>query len=78
VKVAVRPEAWRIQANRTVSEAGLAARLAKRAYLGNCYEYSFETALGLIFVVSTELDAVLALGAEVDLSLGAHGVSVFS
>ena len=78
VKVAVRPEAWRIQSHPSGYEAGLGARLAKRAYLGNCYEYSFETALGLIFVVSTELDTVLALGAEVGLSLGAHGVSVFS
>eukprot|EP01037_Dinobryon_pediforme_P016613 gene16613-16794_t len=49
VKVAVRPEAWRIHRQ----GAGLLpARLDKRAYLGAVYEYTFETALGHIFVVS--------------------------
>ena len=40
------------------------------------YEYTFETALGHIFVVSSDLDDVLAVGDAVQLSLGAHGVSV--
>lgn len=72
VKLAVRPEAWHILG----ANAGLPARLVKRAYLGNCFEYSFETELGVIFVVSTALDTELALGAEVGLALGAYGVSV--
>ena len=73
VKVAVRPEAWRIHRQ----GAGLLpARLDKRAYLGAVYEYTFETALGPIFVVSSDLDDVLAVGDEVQLSLGVHGVSV--
>jgi iron(III) transport system ATP-binding protein len=73
VKVAVRPEAWRIHRQ----GAGLLpARLAKRAYLGAVHEYTFDTALGHIFVVSSDLDDVLAVGDEVQLSLGAHGVSV--
>jgi len=73
VKVAVRPEAWRIHRQGT---GLLPARLDKRAYLGAVYEYTFETALGHIFVVSSDLDDVLAMGDEVQLSLGAHGVSV--
>ena len=73
VKVAVRPEAWRIHRQ---GAGMLPARLDKRAYLGAVYEYTFETALGPIFVVSSDLDDVLAVGDEVQLSLGVHGVSV--
>ena len=72
VKVAVRPEAWLIHRD----GSGLKARLAKLAYLGSIYEYTFETVLGSIFVVSPDLTNVLQLGAEVGLSLADHGVSV--
>ncbi len=72
VKVAVRPEAWHIGP----PGVGLAARLAKAAYLGSNYEYSFETELGPIFVVSPDLGNVLAVGADVGLRLADHGVSV--
>ncbi len=72
VKVAVRPEAWLIHRDRS----GLAGRLTKSAYLGSFYEYSFDTVLGSIFVVSPDLTDVLPLGAEVGLSLADHGVSV--
>ena len=72
VKVAVRPEAWHIGAAGT----GLAARLTKLAYLGSNYEYTFETELGAIFVVSPDLSHALRLGASVGLSLADHGVSV--
>ncbi|WP_298214429.1 ABC transporter ATP-binding protein [Acidovorax sp.] len=73
VKVAVRPEAWRIHRH---GDGLLPARLAKAAYLGAVHEYTFETALGSIFVVSADLDDVLAVGDEVLLGLGVHGVSV--
>jgi iron(III) transport system ATP-binding protein len=72
VKVAVRPEAWRIDR----SGRGLAATLRKLAYLGSFFEYTFDTALGPIFVVSSELAEPLTVGAEVGLSLAGHGVSV--
>jgi iron(III) transport system ATP-binding protein len=72
VKVAVRPEAWHIHA----VGSGIAARLAKSAYLGSFYEYTFDTELGSIFVVSPDLVHVLSLGADVGLSLADHGVSV--
>jgi iron(III) transport system ATP-binding protein len=72
VKVAVRPEAWAIGP----PGSGLGARLAKSAYLGNCYEYTFQTELGSVFVVSADLDRVLPAGADVGLSLAGHGVSV--
>jgi iron(III) transport system ATP-binding protein len=74
VKVAVRPEAWLIHRH----GAGIAATLKKSAYLGSFYEYTFDTALGSIFVVSPDLTDVLPLGATVGLSLADHGVSVVS
>ncbi|MES2974994.1 MAG: ABC transporter ATP-binding protein [Pseudomonadota bacterium] len=72
VKVAVRPEAWHIGAPGT----GLAGRLAKSAYLGSLFEYTFDTGLGAIFVTSPDLAGALPVGAEVGLSLAGHGVSV--
>ncbi len=72
VKVAVRPEAWRIRAG----GAGIKANLNKTAYLGDRYEYTFETELGAIFVVSPDLAHPLEVGAEARLSLLDHGVSV--
>jgi iron(III) transport system ATP-binding protein len=72
VKVAVRPEAWHIGS----AGAGLAARLSKMSYLGSFFEYTFDTELGPIFVVSADLTQVLSVGANVSLSLANHGVSV--
>jgi iron(III) transport system ATP-binding protein len=72
VKVAVRPEAWHIHRDGN----GLAATLRKLAYLGSFFEYTFDTALGPIFVVSPDLTDVLSLGSEVGLTLADHGVSV--
>jgi iron(III) transport system ATP-binding protein len=74
VKVAVRPEAWRIGG--AEATGGLPATLRKSAYLGSFYEYGFDTSLGPVFVVSTDLSSPLAAGAQATLSLGAHGVSV--
>jgi iron(III) transport system ATP-binding protein len=76
VKVAVRPEAWLIHRHGEHSPAGLAGRLLKLAYLGSFFEYTFETALGNIFVVSPDLTDVLTLGAQASLTLADHGVSV--
>jgi iron(III) transport system ATP-binding protein len=72
VKVAVRPEAWLIHRH----GSGVAAKLVKAAYLGSFYEYSFDTELGRVFVVSPDLSDVLHLGDVVGLSLAEHGVSV--
>ena len=71
VKVAVRPEAWLIG-----MPGGLPATLRKAAYLGGFYEYGFDTAIGPVFVVSSDLSHPLALGAETTLALASHGVSV--
>ena len=76
VKVAVRPEAWQIHGSNAGGGSGMAAKLAKIAYLGSFYEYTFDSELGSIFVVSSDLVNVLAVGADVSLSLSSHGVSV--
>jgi len=72
VKVAVRPEAWRIRGD----GQGMPARLLKSAYLGSFCEYVFETEIGRLFVISTDVASELAPGAQVGLELAAHGVSV--
>ena len=70
--MAVRPEAWHVGP----PGHGLQGRLAKTAYLGSNYEYTFETELGAIFVVSADVGRVLNLGTDVGLGLADHGVSV--
>jgi iron(III) transport system ATP-binding protein len=72
VKVAVRPEAWHVGP----PGHGLNGRLAKLSYLGSAYEYTFETELGLVFVLSSDLGRLLSLGSDVGLQLAGHGVSV--
>jgi len=75
VKVAVRPEAWAVVP--TGSDRGdLSATVSKSAYLGNSYEYTFETELGAIFVVSPDVEVVHALGDSVGLRLSGRGLSV--
>jgi iron(III) transport system ATP-binding protein len=71
-RVAVRPEAWLIGQD----PAGLPATLRKAAYLGAYCEYGFDTPLGPVFVVSTDLDRRLAPGAERTLTLATHGVAL--
>ena len=76
VKVAVRPEAWQIHHAGSAGVAALTGKLLKSAYLGSLFEYTFDTALGKVFVVSADLNHVLPLGSEVTLTLAEHGVSV--
>jgi iron(III) transport system ATP-binding protein len=81
VKVAVRPEAWLIHRKTPPGTSGkdgavVMGTLRKSAYLGSFFEYTFDTALGSIFVVSPDLTDVLPLGIEVELTLAEHGVSV--
>jgi iron(III) transport system ATP-binding protein len=73
VKVAVRPEAWQVVPAGT---GELAATVAKSAYLGSLHEYTLDTALGPIFVVSPDLAHVWQPGDAVSLRLAGHGLSV--
>ena len=73
VKVAVRPEAWEV----VPAGAGeLAATVARTAYPGSTREYTFDTALGAIFVVSPDVERVWQPGDAVSLRLAGHGLSV--
>ncbi len=72
VRVAVRPEAWRLGP----AGSGLAGRLLKSAYLGSGHELTFATDLGPVFVLAHGLDAVPMPGQAVGLSLSRNGVSV--
>ena len=70
--IAVRPQAWELHP----AGGGLAGLATKVAYLGNHYEYTFDTELGPVFVVSTDLERPLQQGARAGLALRPHGVSV--
>ena len=72
VRVAVRPEAWRL----SHQAPGLEALVNKSAYLGSTQELTLQTALGAIFVVWPEPEPLLVAGQRVWLSLSGHGVSV--
>ena len=63
-------------ANPALGGAALAGTLAKSAYLGNLQELSFDTALGLVFVVSPDVTTRWQRGQSVSLTLAARGVSV--
>jgi iron(III) transport system ATP-binding protein len=56
--------------------SGLGARLAKSAYLGGSYEYTFQTELGSVFVLSSDTGRSLDVGCDVALNLADHGVCV--
>ena len=57
-------------------DASLAATVTKTAYLGSFQELSVETALGRVFVVSSEPRRQWAAGDRAGLRLGGPGVSV--
>ena len=80
VKVAVRPEAWRITPLNTspnAMEGGLLpGQVRAVAYLGNCIEYSVDSDIGALLVVSHELQPRMRAGDAVGLQLREHGVAV--
>ena len=73
VKVAVRPEAWQVL---PAGQGALHGTVAKSAYLGSAHEYTFDTELGPIFVVSPDLERVWKPGDSVSLQFEGHGLSV--
>jgi iron(III) transport system ATP-binding protein len=72
VRVAVRPEAWRL----SLQAPGLEAVVQKSAYLGSVQELTLQSPLGAIFVVWPEPEPLLERGQRVWLDLSGHGVSV--
>ena len=85
VKVAVRPEAWRLKAAggeelsaalSGAQPATLPATVRKCAYLGSFLELTLDTELGSIFVVSPDVEHHWAPGDAASLSLSPQGLSV--
>ena len=77
VKVAVRPEAWRIApATATTAAAALPATLVKCSYLGSVLELTLSTELGEIFAVSPEVGRRWQPGDALSLTLAEQGVSI--
>jgi iron(III) transport system ATP-binding protein len=74
-EVAIRPEAIEL---RTSGDAPLAATVKKAAYLGQLMEYTLDTPIGSLFVISTAVDRPLAVGAAVGVTLANHGVVVIA
>jgi iron(III) transport system ATP-binding protein len=73
IKAAIRPEAWVIGPH---GAAGLDGAVAKHAYLGSFSELTIDTALGPIFVVSSDTTHDWSIGDRLTLSLTGRGVSV--
>ena len=76
VKVAVRPEAWRLGAAPSDGSASVQGTVQKCAYLGSFQEVTLATELGAIFVVSPELEPTWQPGQAAWLSLAGRGLSV--
>ncbi|HEY5632705.1 MAG TPA: TOBE domain-containing protein [Burkholderiaceae bacterium] len=73
LKVAIRPEAWRVgepEAN------GLAGVVLKSAYLGPVLEYTIDTDVGTLFVVSSPEHRLRAPGERVSLTLEGEGIAL--
>jgi iron(III) transport system ATP-binding protein len=73
VDVSIRPEAIEL---RSADEAngGLTGSVRKAAYIGGLMEYTVDTAIGQLFIVSMAVDRPLAVGTAVSLVLANHGV----
>ena len=75
VDVAIRPEAILIAAGAAANGA-LRGTVSQAAYLGSRMEYSIDSEIGRLFVTSPAVDAPLAPGATVALTLAGHGITL--
>ena len=75
VDVAIRPEAILI-AHGTPEVGALRGTVSQAAYLGSRMEYSIVSELGDLFVTSPAVDAPLAPGTTVALTLAGHGITL--
>jgi len=71
VELSIRPEAITLTPDGT---SVLQGTIRKASYLGGIMEYTVETAVGLLFVISTAVDAPISQGARVGVALSRHGV----
>ena len=73
VDLSIRPEAITFSPQ---DGAPLKATVRKAAYLGGLMEYTLESSIGELFVISTAVDQPLAVGSGVGIALAQHGVVV--
>ncbi|MEP7276845.1 MAG: ABC transporter ATP-binding protein [Betaproteobacteria bacterium] len=73
VDVSIRPEAIDV---RPGSAGPIRGTIRKASYLGGIMEYSLDTDIGDLFVISTAVERPLAAGTAVDVKLADHGVVV--
>jgi iron(III) transport system ATP-binding protein len=71
VELAIRPEAITLLPE---TAAPLKATVRKAAYLGGLMEYTLDTPIGELFVISIAVDRPLAVGTAVGVALANHGV----
>ena len=72
-EVAIRPEAIELRHD---GDAPIGAKVQKASYLGQLMEYTLDTSIGPLFVISTAVDRPLEVGAPVSVALANHGVVV--
>ncbi|MEO8344445.1 MAG: ABC transporter ATP-binding protein [Betaproteobacteria bacterium] len=73
VDLSIRPEAVTFTPQQN---APLCATVRKASYLGGLMEYTLDSALGDLFVISTAVDQPVAVGTVVGIALARHGVVV--
>ena len=71
VELSIRPEAITLTPD---GASALQGTIRKASYLGGIMEYTVETAVGALFVISTAVDAPAPQGARVGVALARHGV----
>ena len=71
VELSIRPESITLRAPGTTP---LAATVRKAAYLGGIIEYTLDTPLGALFVISTAVDRPRAVNDVVAIELAHHGI----
>ncbi|MEO8508208.1 MAG: ABC transporter ATP-binding protein [Betaproteobacteria bacterium] len=71
VLLSIRPEAITLLDD---ARLPLRATVRKAAYLGGLMEYTLDTPVGELFVISTAVDRPIAIGSEVGVALAPHGV----
>ncbi len=74
VRVAIRPEAIRLS-DQGENDA-IEGTVRKATYLGNHMEYTVDTPLGELFATDHRIEAPIDPGAEVAVTLAAHGVTL--
>ena len=73
VDLSIRPEAIMFV---RPEDAPLKATVRKASYLGGLIEYTLDTPIGELFVISVAVDRPVAVGTDVGVALASHGVVV--